>query len=260
MPNPFRRSVRFEGGALVPVLLLCLSGLIAPHAIAQSTPPPTPTYWEKQLGRIDFGVSAVGILSNSISGIEQRDASVPTIIGGKTYISSTALGIRPSSTVGEIFTLRYVAKPYVGFELNVGNARYTENYTFTTTTTPTPPTALAAPNYLPGGVQHNAREITLGYVAHPPHTLFGIQPFLGAGGGTIRFKPTVNGGEGLPEQYRAVYYYDVGADEYFPVYHFGFRASFRQLIYLAPDFEQNYLTITRRERTSEPTFGLFLRF
>jgi hypothetical protein len=38
------------------------------------------------------------------------------------------------------------------------------------------------------------------------------------------------------------------------------RVGFRQLIYLAPDFQQNYLTITRRVRTSEPTFGFFLRF
>jgi hypothetical protein len=36
--------------------------------------------------------------------------------------------------------------------------------------------------------------------------------------------------------------------------------GFRQLIYLAPDFQQNYLTITRRTVTSEPTIGFFLRF
>ena len=260
MPNPFRRPVRSEVGALARVFLLCLSGLIAAHAIAQSTPPTPPTGIVKQLGRLDLAVSAVGILSNSISGIEQRDAHVPTIIGNTTYISSTALNIRPSNTVGELFALRYTAKPYIGFELSVGNARYTQNYTFTTTTKPNPPTPLAAPNYLPGGAQTNAREITWGYVAHPPHTLLGLQPFLGAGGGTIRFKPTPAGGEGLPEQYRAVYYYDAGVDDYFPDYHLGFRASFRQLIYLGPDFGQNYLTITRRERTSEPSFGFFLRF
>jgi hypothetical protein len=38
------------------------------------------------------------------------------------------------------------------------------------------------------------------------------------------------------------------------------RVGFRQLIYLAPDFLQNYLTITRRTRTSEPTIGFFVRF
>ena len=42
--------------------------------------------------------------------------------------------------------------------------------------------------------------------------------------------------------------------------HFGVRLGFRQLIYLAPDFQQNYLTITRRTRTGEPNFGFFVRF
>jgi hypothetical protein len=97
-------------------------------------------------------------------------------------------------------------------------------------------------------------------VAHPPHTIFGIQPFFGAGGGTMAFHPTQAGGEGLPFQYRAVYYYNGGLDYTVPGSHFGVRVGFRQLIYLAPDFQQNYLTITRRVRTSEPTFGFFLRF
>jgi len=38
------------------------------------------------------------------------------------------------------------------------------------------------------------------------------------------------------------------------------RLGFRQLIYLAPDFQQNYLTITRRTTTSEPIIGFYLRF
>src|ERR1035441_2528782 len=85
---------------------------------------------------------------------------------------------------------------------------------------------------------------------------FGITPYLGAGGGTIRFKPTPYGGQGLPFQYRAAYYYQLGLEDNFPGSHFGMRLGFRQLIYLAPDFLQNYLTITRRTRTSEPTIGL----
>jgi hypothetical protein len=64
-----------------------------------------------------------------------------------------------------------------------------------------------------------------------------------------------------PFQYSAAYYYYHGGLDYtFPDSHFGVRLGFRQLIYLAPDFQQNYLTITRRVRTSEPTFGFFARF
>jgi hypothetical protein len=233
MPNPFRRPVPAGTGLLVPALLLCLLSLTASQAIAQEDVAP-PTRFQKQLNRIDLAVSAAGTLSTSVSGNEQLHPA-------------TMLTISPSSTVGELITLRYVAKPLVGFEFNFGNSRTTQNYKFSTTPAP----LLSA--------QTGVREMTLGYVAHAPK-LFGVQPYLGAGGGTISFKPTLNGGEGLPFQYRAAYYYNLGVEYTFPASHFGARAGFRQLIYLAPDFQQNYLTITRRTRTSEPTIGFFLRF
>jgi hypothetical protein len=237
MPNPFRRSVPAGTSLLVPVLLLCLLSLTATQAIGQDATPLTP--FQKQMNRIDFAVSITGILSTSVSGIEQRDA-------GTTHNN---LLISPSNTVGELFTLRYVAKPLLGYEFNFSNTRYTQNYTFT------PP---LIPNLL-RSAQAGVHEITLGYVAHTPK-IFGVQPYLGAGGGTIQFKPTPNGGEGLPFQYRAVYYYNFGVEDTFPSSNFGVRLGFRQLIYLAPDFQTNYLTITRRTRSSEPTFGFFLRF
>jgi hypothetical protein len=234
MPISFRRSVFAGTGLLVPALLLCLLSLTASQAIGQETVPPTP--FQKQLDRIDLAVSAAGILSTSVSGNEQLH-------------SATMLTISPSGTVGELITLRYVAKPLLGYEFNFGNSRYTQNYAFSTTPAP----LLSA--------QTGVREMTLGYVAHTPR-LFGVQPYLGAGGGTISFKPTPNGGEGLPFQYRAAYYYSLGIENTFTgsANHLGVRLGFRQLIYLAPDFQQNYLTITRRTVTSEPTFGFFLRF
>jgi hypothetical protein len=214
----------------------------------------------KVLSRIDLSVVAAGELSTSVSGIEQRDAHSITTIGGTTYTSNTQLTIKPSTTVGELATLRYIAKPLVGFEFNFGNIRYTQDYTFVTTTTPTPPTPIPSPTFLAGGVQSGMRELTLGYVAHFHPLLYGITPYAGVGGGTVYFHPTPGGGQGLPFQYRAGYYYNLGVEGNFPQSNFGMRLGFRQIIYLAPDFQQNYLTITRRTRTSEPIIGFFLRF
>src|ERR1017187_8137455 len=278
MPISFRRPVFAGTYLLVPALLLCLLGLTAPPAIGQEATPPTS--FQKQLSRIDFAITAVGEISTPVSGIEQRDAhvvSVSTVSNSPaagtsttTSISSTLLNIKPSSTVGELGTIRYTAHPYLGFEFNFGNLRYTQDYTFTTTTnfttvnnatsTTTTGTTTSHPNFLPGGVQAGVRELTLGYVAHLKYRPFGITPYLGAGGGTIRFKPTPYGGQGLPFQYRAVYYYQLGIEDTLPNSNFGMRLGFRQLIYLAPDFIENYLTITRRTRTSEPTIGFFVRF
>jgi hypothetical protein len=250
MPNPFRRSVSFplrcsaafQSGPLVPALLFCLLSLTAGRAIAQSPATP-PTGLEKQFSRIDLSVSGAGFFSTSVTG---------TNYTGVTFTQ------RPSTTVTELATLRYVAKPYVGFEFNFGNLRYTQNFITQSFTN-----SSVCPNtsctYVPGGAQNNVHELTLGYVAHP-HSFFGLDPFVGAGGGTMQFRPTPGGGQGLPRQFRAVYFYDAGVDDYFPTTHLGIRVAFRQLIYLAPDFGQNYLTITRRTATSEPTIGFFLRF
>ena len=239
MPISFRRSVLAATSLLVPVLLLCLFSLTAAQAIAQEAIPPTP--FQKQMDRIDMAIGVTGIFSSSVSGTEQRDANS----------THNVLAISPSSTLGELFTIRYVARPLLGYEFNFGSSRSTQNYTFT------PPLTSS----ILRSAQTSVREMTLGYVAHTPK-LLGVQPYLGAGGGTISFKPTPNGGEGLPFQYRAAYYYNIGIEDTFTgsASHLGVRVGFRQLIYLAPDFQQNYLTITRRTVTSEPTFGLFLRF
>jgi hypothetical protein len=239
MPISIRRSFPAGTSLLVPVLLLCLLSLTEAQAIAQEAIPLTP--FQKQMDRIDMAFGITGIFGTSVSGIEQRDASS----------THNNLLISPSSTISELFTVRYTAKPLLGYEFNFGNSRSTQNYTFT------PPLTSS----LLRSAQTGVRELTLGYVAHTPK-LFGVQPYFGAGGGTLRFMPTPGGGEGLPFQYRAAYYYNFGVEDNFTgsANRLGVRVGFRQLIYLAPDFQTNYLTITRRTRTSEPTFSFFLRF
>ncbi len=235
MPISFRRSV--------PALLLCLCSFPAIQAIGQdANPEATPiTPFMKQMNRIDLAVSAAGSISNKVSGIEQRDATT----------SHTLLTIKPSSTVGELVTLRYVAKPYVGFEFNFGNVRTTQNYTFV------PP---PSQNQLFTGAQTAVRELTLGYVAHltissPRHNALRRS--------RRRYHPLQAHHRRRPGpppaiSRRLLLQRRPGKD--FPDSHFGMRVGFRQLIYLAPDFLQNYLTITRRTTTSEPTIGFYLRF
>jgi hypothetical protein len=223
---------------------MCLLSFPASQAIGQDTQDtPAPlTPIQKQLARIDLAVSGAGSFGSTVSGIEQRDAST----------THSLLSIRPSTTVGELATLRYTAKPYIGFEFNFSNLRYSQDYTFT----PPPAQNLLLFN----GAQTGAHELTLGYIAHLKYRPFGLTPFVGAGGGTTKFHPTPGGGQGLPFQYRATYYYTVGVEGNFPNSPFGMRLGFRQLFFLAPDYLQNYLTITRRVVTTEPTIGFFVRF
>ena len=215
-----------------------LSALVVPALVAFSSAAgrlsAQVTPLQKQLARIDFGVSGAGIFTKSVSG-----QIIPT---GAPNFGAT-VSESAGNTVGALVSLRYVARPFVGAEFNYGYARYRETF-----------------NTAPFGIQTTANEFTLGYLAMPDHSLFGFKPFASAGAGSIEFKPTAGGGVGAPKQARAAYYYSVGLQQEYLSSHFGLRASFRQVFFLAPDFLQNYLTIKQRTVTSEPTVGFYLRF
>jgi hypothetical protein len=215
-------------------LLFCMFAVLAgPTANAQSPA------LANQLSRIDLGVSGIGEFNGSGSGVPRSGPVNQTV------------KLQTSNTVGALVTLRYIKSPLLGFEGNYSYARYTEN--FSPFGNPT------SGGVATGGVQTNASEYTLGYVAHTP-TFFNVQPFLSAGLGSIAFRPTPQGGQQLSNQARMAYYYSIGVEKSVLSPHFGFRAQARQVFFLAPDFGQNYLTIKHRTSTFEPGFGFFLRF
>ena len=215
------------------LLLACTATTAVAMAQTDAGVPLTP--FQKQMERLDLGVTAIGVYNTEVSG----PVVSPVANQGSAPISQFG-----SNTVGVMASLRYTVKPYVGFELNWSQARYTEHY-----------------SVAPLQIQTKVNEYTLGYIAHPPHPIFGFQPYLGAGGGSTAFKPTAGGGEGAPEQARATYYYTLGVEKYVDdSQHFGVRLGFRQLFFLDPDFGQNYLTILKHASTYEPQIGFYLHY
>jgi outer membrane protein W len=238
MLNVSRRSC-------VQSLLFCLFLTAAgPTAKAQTTSQPE-TALDRQLARIDLAVTASVVLNRESNGI----ALVPTNPGSGTGTVPTLVNLRPSNTVGPLVTISYTAKPLVGFEFNYGFARYSDNFN--------PFGASLVPGAV--GVQQNTAEYTFGYVAHFRKRFNLITPFAGAGLGTLDFRPTPGGGEGLKPQARATYYYTIGGDAMLSD-HFGVRAQFREQFFKAPDFETNYLRIEQHTTNFQPGFGFFLRF
>jgi hypothetical protein len=217
-------------------VLFCLT-LTAAGSIAKAQTASQNPGLDRQLSRIDLAVTGVGVFNKSSSGF--------ATVNGKP---NTAVTLSPGNTAGAVVTLRYIVSPFVGFEGNYGYARYTDTFT---------------PFGLPGtsaGVQQNASEYTLGYVVHARKQYFGLSPFASGGAGSMVFRPTPGGGEALPEQARAVYYFSVGAETTVLSPHFGIRAQYRQVFFKAPDFLTNYLTIQQHTTTYEPGVGFFLRF
>lgn len=211
----------------------------------------TPTRLERQMSRVDLGITGAGEFTGTVHG-----PILPT--GAANYNVVTTQSA--SKTVGANATLRYVARPYVGLEFNYGFARYTEGYTPSPACFPTSSNVCPNPAATIFQAQTTANEYTLGYLLTPPHPLLGLQPFASAGMGSIEFKPTGGGGEGLPKKARAVYYYNVGLQQALFQSHFGIRVGFRQLFFLAPDFGQNYLTLKQHTSTTQPYAGFYLRF
>jgi len=213
---------------LVRSLVLCLfATLAAPAVRAQATGGNSAL--DKQLSRLDFGVSGVGSFTKDVSG---------------TNYLGVNLTQNTSTTFGALVTIRYTKSPWIGGEFNYGYSRYTQNFS----------------HYIVGGVQTNANEYTLGYVAHPQHPILGAQPFFGGGMGSTAFRPTPGGGQGLPSQARMTYYYTVGAEKSVLNEHFGLRVFMRQTFFKAPDFGQNYLTIQKQTSTFEPGAGFYFKF
>jgi hypothetical protein len=216
-------------------LLLTASLLagIAPLASAQTAETPQ-TPLMRRLAYMDFGVSGMGLFSKDVSGTVPDNGSSNR---GATVSESA------SNTAGALVNLRYTPKPYFGLEFNYTYARYTETF-----------------NVAPSQIQTGVDEASFGYVITPPHTVFGLQPFVSVGAGSTRFRPTAGGGEGANTQWRATYFYSVGLQKEFSDSHFGVRASVRQAFFKAPSFLANYLAIEQHTDTFEPNLGFYLRF
>jgi hypothetical protein len=237
-----------------PLLAVLSLACTVRSASAQTETPPTPL--DKQLHKLDLSITGVGEFNTTVTGIVIPGSTCPAAGQPPTGPSGPAdsgcsLTQFGSNTAGLLVSLQYVAKPYFGLEINYGSARYTENYEG-----PAIQVSQGISNFQ---VQTKVNEYTFGYLATPPHKLFGFQPFLGAGFGTLAFKPTAFGGQELPEKARAVYYYSLGLQKDYGA-HFGLRAGFRELFFLDPDFGQNYLTILKHANTYEPMAGFYLRY
>jgi hypothetical protein len=218
------------------LLALCLAAGLAARAQGPVTP------LDRVLSRISLGVSAPVEYTRTTSG---------------SYSPYTINSQQVSTASGYLINGRYIVRRYVGFEGNYKYSRTTQNFTYTEPAAPPQPLGTYQTNTL--GVEANITEATFGYVAQLPKLPY-ARPYASVGAGSTRFKPTPVGGQGVHIQWRATYYWSLGADA--RIYHspVDFRVQIRQLFYLAPDFGESYLTSHAHTSTFEPSVGFNFHF
>lgn len=222
-------------------VLAALCVLTAAQALAQQQQAP-PNKLQRVLAHMDIALNGVGDFTKTVKG---------------TNYQGTTFEQQGSNTFGGLFTIRATKSPWVGAEINLGYQRFTQTYSCPGVDPANDQTQCVG---LGGGLQANMEEFTFGYLVHPPTSFMGAKPFLSAGSGVMAFKPTSLGGQGYNTQARQTYYYTAGVD--YPAFadFFAIRVGFRQNIYLAPDFGQNYLKIKQHTFTSQPEIGFVFHF
>ena len=217
---------------------------LLPFAARAQDSQPTVTRTGRFLSHFDLGVAGTAFFTKDVSGTVNQ-----SILGSPYNVTQSA-----STAAGVLVTLRGEKSAFKGFEINYGYGRLTEAYSCCNQNATTG--ALVGPFQS----QTTANEFTVGYLIRPERQIFGFQPYVSAGAGTLEFKPTKYGGQGLQSQARAAYYYSLGGESLLVGDTLGVRVGIRQLFYLAPDFGQNYLTIKKTTFTTEPQIGLYLHF
>ena len=168
------------------------------------------------------------------------------------------LGTTPSA--GFLATFQQQIRPLLGYDINFGYTKLTENYQADSGNFAVSP-AVTTGSFTRGSVPANVFEISGAYTVKRPQYGSRFQPFAEAGGGVLIFDPTTAPFEGH-SSYRATFLFGGGVDCRLSA-SLGLRAEYRGLLYKNPDFgavitpipTTKYFTVT-----SEPTISLQYRF
>lgn len=182
-------------------------------------------------GRFDVSVAYAGVFSKT------------------STASNGSISLKPTTSGGELATFRYHFNRVHGIEVNFSHSGNSQVFSI-------PPDSFR--------VKTGITEFSGAYVFSPFRTER-IEPFVFAGGGTLRFNP---GNQyidefltsfGATSQRELAILYGGGTD-YRLWKALALRVQYRGLIYKAPDFNQSRLFTGVMGHMAEPTAGLVLKF
>lgn len=251
---------------LLTVILLAsfMLTLFASRSADSQTPDPNQEHHPQQkkfTRQTDLSVGIYGQLT---------DTRMPTTISPYTGGVTTTQTIQAASTSPGVFTTFHQSfKPWLGYNVNFGYTRFSENYSYGIDSVPTPPaTSPVHSTYSQGSLRTNMTDLTIAWVFNGPHN-GRLTTFGQFGGGGLFFLPV---DRVLPLSYRPATYqtrptmiFGAGIN-YKLTGHLGLRAEYRGLFYKSPDFglppgnSYNFPMTRLFTVTNAPAVSLVYRF
>ena len=176
-----------------------------------------------------------------------------------SYSTQTTQGTSPSA--GVLGTFHQSLHPWLGYNINLGYSRFSENYSQGAAYVPAKNSPVPAwYSFSRGSIGTEMYELSIAYVFEGPRTRR-FNTFGQFGGGGLFFLPTQNPSP-ANKQIRPAMVFGVGMN-YRILRHFDVRAEYRGLFYKNPDFAYSIggIPITKMFTvTSTPTVSLVYRF
>lgn len=166
----------------------------------------------------------------------------------------------PPLSAGVLGTFHQQFTRWIGYNVNVGYTRFTENYSDGTAFIPSANSIAPTSTFMRGSIGTNVVETTVAMVAQGPRTQR-FSTFAQFGGGGLFFVPFTHV-DAYNKQVRPTMIFGVGMN-YRLTEHLSLRAEYRGLFYKSPDFAAtvNYAPVTRMFTvTNQPAVSLTYTF
>jgi hypothetical protein len=212
------------------------------------------------------------ILLGGLAALASATAYAQTDIAGSVYgaFNGTTTGNdtiqSPSNAAGALLEVRYISKPWFGYEATYAYNRANQNYRFSALPAipPCPTGNCSTPS---GVISANAHEVTGDWVASLK--ISNLRPFALVGAGLLFDAPTSGQSScstsdplcatvSTSTTTKPVFVYGGGVD-WTLLPHIGLRPQYRGNLYKAPDLTTLFTSTGAFTHTAEPMIGVFFR-
>jgi opacity protein-like surface antigen len=208
---------------------------------------------KKFTGGMDVSLGAFGQLTGTRTPVITNQFSFGVSTAQKTQ------GTTPSA--GVLGTLHQSFRPWLGYNVNLGYTRFSENYSYGSAFLPSKDSTFKPfSSFSQGAIGTNMYELTIAYVVDGPRNKR-FSTFGQFGGGGLFFLPTQSNSP-ASQQTRPAMVFGVGMN-YKLTNHLDVRAEYRGLFYKNPDFAYyvgNFPITKLFTVTNTPAVSLVYRF